>query len=66
MSERGAEKDTPESTIRLVRGTPRITLWCPSGHEVLDTPLGSRAGQRFAVGDYSGEWCGTVGCGWSA
>lgn len=63
-------KTGPTTTIRLVHGRsgpfPRITLWCPDGHEVVDAPLDSRLGQRLNVGNYSGEGCCYGSCGWSA
>lgn len=71
MSERLKSANAATTTLRLVqsfRGDMfcRITLRCPEGHEVVDSPIDSPTGQRLARGDYSGERCGYGSCGWSA
>ena len=58
-------------TARVVVTTPkganheRVALYCPRGHEVVNTFATSRLAQRLAAGDYSGESCGDGSCGWT-
>lgn len=51
---------------RTPRAFDRAFLYCPRGHEVVSAPVTTRTGARLVAGDYSGESCGYIGCGWSA
>lgn len=59
--------ELPTVKVRTInKGTDRefdrVFLYCPNGHEGTSAPAESRTGRKFLAGDFSGEWCGHIGC----